>query len=111
MDERCPCRSIFYDPETHGDPEMCGGPETRGDLSMHNVHAPVETVVDVDASDHDVECAICQDCLGDADAMFVLLAPCQHVFHDVCINTWHQQSNTCPTCRLRIEGTVPRRFR
>lgn len=28
--------------------------------------------------------------------------PCNHIFHTVCLRSWFQRQQTCPTCRLNI---------
>merc|ERR1712087_355042 len=35
---------------------------------------------------------------GDA----TMLAPCKHIFHDLCILQWLKQNNTCPLCRKEL---------
>ncbi|CAI2375498.1 unnamed protein product [Moneuplotes crassus] len=40
------------------------------------------------------------DCM-EADGI-AILTECKHVFHNICINSWLKQNNTCPICRKQI---------
>ncbi|CAH6718703.1 hypothetical protein CLIB1444_01S12662 [[Candida] jaroonii] len=42
------------------------------------------------------ECTICLESL---DSKFGIIATCRHYYHDKCITTWSNNSNSCPTCR------------
>ncbi|PIM97757.1 hypothetical protein CDL12_29772 [Handroanthus impetiginosus] len=51
------------------------------------------------------ECAVCLSILEGKTGRRVL--PCQHEFHTVCVDRWLSVpcfKNTCPVCRLLIEG-------
>lgn len=42
------------------------------------------------------ECTICLESL---DSKFGIITTCRHFYHDKCIKTWSNNSNSCPTCR------------
>lgn len=46
------------------------------------------------------QCSICLDPLfSEIDHKNVIVLPCNHLFHQVCINNWHNQQQTCPICK------------
>ncbi len=45
----------------------------------------------------------CSICLEDIDDTGKFL-DCTHCFHEQCINTWLQKSNTCPECRNKTNN-------
>jgi len=53
-----------------------------------------------------VTCAICQDSIVASDTCR-RLNPCQHTYHQVCIDQWFQRSVACPTCRHDIRDPTP----
>ena len=54
-----------------------------------------------DDDDVDVdECCICTEPLHQD---LVNIAPCQHQFHQLCINDWLNKNMTCPKCRADVE--------
>lgn len=48
------------------------------------------------------ECTICIDDMYKGDEATVL--PCKHWFHGECVALWLKEHNTCPICRMPIEG-------
>jgi len=46
-------------------------------------------------------CAICQDNIVSED-MCRRLNTCQHIYHQMCIDTWFQTNVHCPTCRMDV---------
>lgn len=56
--------------------------------------------VDSRFSQHIDSCAVCLENLG-SNSMFRQL-PCEHVFHQGCIDTWFQKHVTCPVCNTSI---------
>ena len=46
------------------------------------------------------ECPICLDVIQDR---LITLNKCHHTFHQSCISTWFEKSNTCPICREPIQ--------
>jgi len=50
------------------------------------------------------ECTICMD----RDSSLVL--PCFHSFCEQCINMWRTKSETCPICRVQMEGPTEECF-
>lgn len=46
------------------------------------------------------ECPICLDVIQDK---LITLNKCQHTFHQSCISSWFEKSNTCPICREPIQ--------
>lgn len=51
-------------------------------------------------------CAICQDAIVSTDTCR-RLNPCQHTYHQICIDQWFQRSVACPTCRHDIRDATP----
>ena len=35
--------------------------------------------------------------------------PCNHLFHAICLRSWFQRQQTCPTCRLDVLRQTPSR--
>lgn len=48
-------------------------------------------------------CAICLDSFQMND-VGCILHPCSHCFHEKCAGTWLEISQTCPICRVPVEG-------
>ncbi len=48
-----------------------------------------------------LECSICTDAYKTDDKM-TIIEPCNHQFHDSCIQTWFQQRHECPCCRHKV---------
>ncbi|KAK8872322.1 hypothetical protein PGQ11_002836 [Apiospora arundinis] len=48
------------------------------------------------------KCTVCIDDVGLGDEVVVL--PCKHWFHDGCVGLWLKEHNTCPICRVSVEG-------
>lgn len=48
------------------------------------------------------ECTICIDDMFKGEEATVL--PCKHWFHGECVTLWLKEHNTCPICRMPIEG-------
>lgn len=47
-----------------------------------------------------VECSICFDPIKLEEKIYRI--PCEHKFHIICINSWLDDNNTCPLCRLDV---------
>ena len=65
---------------------------------LNNLVEDVEekSVAQVD-NDEDLECAICYNKNN------VILTPCNHAFHDKCLNIWKGMGkNSCPMCRQNL---------
>ncbi|XP_071443780.1 E3 ubiquitin-protein ligase AMFR-like [Hetaerina americana] len=64
---------------------------------------PMATEEDLSANSDN--CAICWEKMDAARKL-----PCNHLFHDSCLQSWLEQDASCPTCRLvlRIESGRPR---
>ncbi|KAJ3680970.1 hypothetical protein LUZ60_015459 [Juncus effusus] len=48
----------------------------------------------------DLICAVCKDEMK--AGIRVSKLPCQHMYHDCCINPWLRSRNTCPVCRYEL---------
>jgi len=49
------------------------------------------------------KCAICMTQFKDGDEG-ILGASCKHAFHEKCLETWLDRSQTCPLCRERLDA-------
>ena len=45
------------------------------------------------------ECPICQEPLDSEEHQFVYQLPCDHCFHQICLDRWMQRAQACPVCR------------
>jgi hypothetical protein len=52
----------------------------------------------------DTECSICFSSIKAKNAFKL---PCDHIFHEDCINKWSNQNNSCPLCRKIIDENKP----
>ncbi|XP_055322496.1 uncharacterized protein LOC129578249 isoform X2 [Sitodiplosis mosellana] len=66
-----------------------------------------------------IECAICSEEFGkrnDNDSSDVVVTPCGHVFHEMCLSKWLQygvqaaEPKTCPECRQAVTMSQTRRI-
>eukprot|EP00300_Choanocystis_sp_HF-7_P010611 c17040_g1_i2.p1 GENE.c17040_g1_i2~~c17040_g1_i2.p1 ORF type:complete len:352 (+),score=79.93 c17040_g1_i2:107-1057(+) len=48
------------------------------------------------------DCAICMGQLNEADTQNTLITPCNHVFHQPCLEEWMNIKLECPICRSQI---------
>lgn len=60
----------------------------------------------INIQDKELTCSICLENLS-LDSQNILghykrILKCEHVFHKKCIDTWIQENETCPICRLPI---------
>jgi hypothetical protein len=51
-----------------------------------------------------LECSICTEAYKCDDEM-TIIEPCNHQFHDKCIQTWFETKTECPMCRYPILTT------
>eukprot|EP01138_Halocafeteria_seosinensis_P006806 gb/GECG01006959.1/.p1 GENE.gb/GECG01006959.1/~~gb/GECG01006959.1/.p1 ORF type:complete len:217 (+),score=18.17 gb/GECG01006959.1/:1-651(+) len=51
------------------------------------------------------ECAICADDFREGQRVACL--PCEHGFHEQCVDKWLRQKNTCPVCRYELPRAEP----
>lgn len=66
-----------------------------------------DTWIEPDEYDEHEECAICQDSLGQEQAIFKL--SCGHTFHNNCLVNWCEAKQgviTCPLCRVPVDSDV-----
>ena len=90
-----------------------GGLTFNMDMAKNNDETEgTEKTVESLGKDCQAECSICKDSFEDEKNPKKLL-PCMHMFHEICINNWHNmqrkkippQALNCPYCRLKIDGT------
>ncbi|EFP74694.2 uncharacterized protein PGTG_00650 [Puccinia graminis f. sp. tritici CRL 75-36-700-3] len=80
--------------ETHSQPlglDMHCVPQEVSSLEKSNSIPP--------SSSRIVDCAICLDAMEDDEPLRVL-ASCQHKYHQLCIEAWLKEHDTCPMCRV-----------
>ncbi|KAJ6093473.1 hypothetical protein N7486_008762 [Penicillium sp. IBT 16267x] len=85
----------YYEPvDSMGDQTAVPGEVLR------RLTRPIVTQTMIDSED--ATCVICQDDIKVGDE--VMLLPCSHwSFHAACIEPWLRRTNTCPSCRRKVE--------
>jgi len=48
------------------------------------------------------ECCICLDLLSNSSRGNPVTLQCNHNFHEICIQEWRSENNSCPLCRVEI---------
>jgi len=51
--------------------------------------------------------SICDICNFKFESRVQTLLPCDHGFHNTCINTWLKYSQYCPICKLELTNEIP----
>ncbi|XP_057337900.1 E3 ubiquitin-protein ligase synoviolin B isoform X1 [Microplitis mediator] len=69
---------------------------SRRAIRNMNLFYPDATPEELAAADN--VCIICREEMIAASKKL----PCNHIFHTVCLRSWFQRQQTCPTCRLNI---------
>jgi hypothetical protein len=64
--------------------------------------------IEIPTEDGELLCVICYDKIGHANAEGVQEQPvqleCQHVFGNICLDSWLAKKSRCPICRTKIDG-------
>ena len=72
---------------------------SRRAIQNMNTLYPDATAEELQLSDN--ICIICrEDMVSNSKKL-----PCGHIFHTICLRSWFQRQQTCPTCRLNILRT------
>jgi hypothetical protein len=71
-------------------------------LERIGVFEATDTDILQDQDSGGIECSICLSTLTPGDMCRRLPTPCNHVFHQVCIDVWFQKSSRCPNCKRSI---------
>lgn len=58
------------------------------------------------------QCCICAEHFVNDASVAIAAVQCGHTFHEGCLSTWLKTSNTCPSCRSRVDPsrTIHRLF-
>lgn len=78
------------------------GPPPADKTKIDLIPSVTTTQKDVDES---AECAVCRSeyTLGEECKRL----PCEHMFHNACIDPWLQLHDSCPICRCNLNGERP----
>ncbi|XP_070490150.1 E3 ubiquitin-protein ligase HRD1 [Chironomus tepperi] len=69
--------------------------------AIHNMNTLYPDATPEELALSDNICIICrEDMVNNSKKL-----PCGHIFHTVCLRSWFQRQQTCPTCRLNILRT------
>lgn len=69
--------------------------------AIHNMNTLYPDATPEELAMSDNICIICrEDMVNNSKKL-----PCGHIFHTVCLRSWFQRQQTCPTCRLNILRT------
>ncbi|XP_062606982.1 E3 ubiquitin-protein ligase TRAIP-like [Saccostrea cucullata] len=49
------------------------------------------------------QCCICAEHFINDPSVAIAAVQCGHTFHEGCLSTWLKNSNTCPSCRSRVD--------
>ena len=55
--------------------------------------------MEISVADRVMDCSICFEHLHSGP---VIVLPCDHIFHQVCLIRWASTSQTCPYCRAEF---------
>lgn len=81
-----------------GDAPKQGSPPASAS-TLRNLPRVKVTAYDI-AANESPECAICIDDLVIGEP--ALRLPCDHLFHESCVEVWLKKSNECPVCRWEL---------
>ncbi|CAG9799808.1 unnamed protein product [Chironomus riparius] len=69
--------------------------------AIHNMNTLYPDATSEELALSDNICIICREDMVNSSKKL----PCGHIFHTVCLRSWFQRQQTCPTCRLNILRT------
>jgi len=70
--------------------------------AIHNMNTLYPDATAEELAQSDNICIICrEDMVSNSKKL-----PCGHIFHTLCLRSWFQRQQTCPTCRLNILRTT-----
>jgi hypothetical protein len=76
-------------------------PDMRGLMMDVLSNIPIQKVLVVDTNEESVpQCSVCHELMQIGD--YVRKLPCDHKFHQSCIDAWVLQHATCPNCRRHV---------
>ena len=76
-------------------------PDLRGLMMDVLSNIPIKKVLVVDTDEGGVpQCSVCHELMQIGD--YVRKLPCDHEFHQNCIDAWVLQHATCPNCRRHV---------
>lgn len=74
-------------------------------MSIINDNSDIQLFSNITGIKNESMCSICFEDFQNDDSVRIL--PCEHYYHDNCINEWFQKSGTCPICRFDlVENTI-----
>jgi len=77
-----------------------GGPPPAAKDAIDSL---ADTTVPAPLIESGLDCTVCQEVFTETEPVKML--PCKHYFHSDCILPWLDLHNSCPVCRLSIDGT------
>lgn len=75
-----------------------GGPPPAAKDAIDSL---ADTTVPAHLIESGLDCTVCQEVFTEEP---VKMLPCKHYFHSDCILPWLDLHNSCPVCRLSIDG-------
>ncbi|XP_018024576.1 E3 ubiquitin-protein ligase synoviolin A isoform X2 [Hyalella azteca] len=74
-------------------------------LAIHNMNTLYPDATAEELQQADNVCIICREEMIVNSGVKKL--PCNHLFHALCLRSWFQRQQTCPTCRLDVLRPTP----
>jgi len=68
--------------------------------AIHNMNTLYPDPTEEELTSGDTVCIICREEMTQTAGVKKL--PCGHLFHALCLRSWFQRQQTCPTCRLDV---------
>merc|ERR1719423_296127 len=68
--------------------------------AIHNMNTLYPDPTEEELAQGDTVCIICREEMTQTAGVKKL--PCGHLFHALCLRSWFQRQQTCPTCRLDV---------